>query len=113
MLVLQWLNLLLLQLVDSNLLDNKEHQQHGMTSLVDRPTTFGGIRMGEGIKPGLVTVTPLTWGTGNHTGPTVSSGTGAGGRGGPIVIENIITLYGHIIDRRIRKVALDDFGMQV
>ena len=30
--------------------------------------------MGEGRKPELVTVTPLTRGTGNQSGPTVSSG---------------------------------------
>ena len=69
--------------------------------------------MGEGSKKELVTVTPLTRGTGNHTGPTVSSGTDGGRGGGPIVIENIITLDGHVIDKRIRKVALDEFGMQV
>jgi hypothetical protein len=79
--------------------------------MVDRPTTFGGARMGEGFKPELVTVTPLTRGTGNHTGPTVSSGGSRGG--GPMVIENIIMLDGQVIDKRIRKVALDDFGMQV
>ena len=42
--------------------------------------------MGEGFKPELVTVTHLTSytvneGTGNHTGPTVSSGGGGGGAG--------------------------------
>ena len=35
--------------------------------------------MGEGSKPELVTVTPLTRGTGNHSGPTVSSGGRFGG----------------------------------
>lgn len=42
--------------------------------VLDRPTTFNGVRMGEGFKPELVTVTPLIRGTGNHNGPTVSSG---------------------------------------
>jgi hypothetical protein len=37
--------------------------------------------MGEGFKPELVTVQPLTRGTGNHTGPTVSSSFGNGGGG--------------------------------
>jgi hypothetical protein len=68
--------------------------------------------MGEGSKPELVTVTPSTRGTGNHAGPTVSSG-GRFGGGQPIVIENIITLDGQVIDRRIRKVALDGYGLQV
>jgi hypothetical protein len=69
--------------------------------------------MGEGSKPELVTVTPLTRGTGNHTGPTVSSSSGGGGSSRPIVIENIITLDGQVIDKKIRKVALDGFGLQV
>ena len=64
--------------------------------------------MGEGYKPELVTVTPFTRGTGNHAGPTVSNG-GRFGGGQPIVIENIITLDGQVIDRRIRKVALGRF----
>ena len=37
--------------------------------------------MGEGFAPELVTVQPLTRGTGNHGGPTVSS-SGGGGMGG-------------------------------
>ena len=60
--------------------------------------------MGEGRKPELVTVTPLTRGTGNQSGPTVSSD-GRFGGGQPIVIENIITLDGQVIDRKIRKNA--------
>ena len=64
--------------------------------------------MGEGSKPELVTVTPLTRGTGNQSGPTVSSD-GKFGGSKPIVIENIITLEGQVIDRRIRKVALDEY----
>jgi hypothetical protein len=39
--------------------------------------------MGEGHEPELVTVTPLTRGTRNTSGPTVSSGGSfGGGRGG-------------------------------
>jgi hypothetical protein len=60
----------------------------------------------------LVTVQPLTRGTGNHIGPTVSSGSG-NGRSGPIVIENIVVLDGQVIDRRIKKVALGDYSYQV
>jgi hypothetical protein len=65
------------------------HAQKGISTVVDRPTTFGGVRMGEGFAPELVTVTPLTRGTGNQSGPTVGSG-GRFGAGQPIVIENII-----------------------
>jgi hypothetical protein len=68
--------------------------------------------MGEDFRPELVTVPPLTTGTGNHTGPTVSSSE-AGRNSGPIVIENIIMLDGQVIDKRIKKVALGDFGYQV
>ena len=58
--------------------------------------------MEEGFAPELVTVTPLTRGTGNQSGPTVSSG-GRFGRSKPIIIENIITLDGHVIDKRITQ----------
>ena len=54
----------------------------------------------------MVTVTPLTRGTGNPSGPLVSNGGWFGGGGRqPIVIENINTLDGQIIDKRIRKAA--------
>ncbi len=66
--------------------------------------------MGEGSKPELVTVTPLIWATKNHNGPTVSSGGGFGGSK-PIIMENIITLDGQVIDKRIRRVALGDIGL--
>ncbi len=36
-----------------------------------------------------------------------------GGSGRPIVIENVITLDGQVIDIRIRKVALEDNGLHV
>ena len=45
------------------------------------------------------------------TGRTVSSG-GRFGSSKPIVIENIITLDGRVIDKRIRQVALGDIGLQ-
>ena len=66
--------------------------------------------MGEGSKPELVTVQPLTRGTGNQSGPTVSSGGRLGGSR-PIVIENIITLDGQIKDKRIRKVVFDRYNL--
>jgi hypothetical protein len=69
--------------------------------------------MGECGAKELVTVTPLTRGTGNTSGPTVSSGGGFGGSNRPIVIENIIILDGRIIDKRIRQVALDGIGNQM
>jgi hypothetical protein len=53
--------------------------------------------MGEGFTPELVTVQPLTRGTGNQGGPTLSSSCG-GGSGRPIVIENIIALEGQVRD---------------
>ena len=91
-----------------------QHAQKGIQGIVDTPTTFKGVRMGEGGVKELVTVTPLTKGTGNHTGPTVSSGGGGrGGSGRPIIIENIIMLDGHVIDKRIKKVALGDQGLMV
>jgi hypothetical protein len=68
--------------------------------------------MGEGRKLELVTVTPLIRGTGNHDRPTVQSGGGYGGSR-LIVIENIVTLDGRVIDRRIGKVALDRIGLQI
>ena len=58
--------------------------------------------MEEGFAPELVTVTPLTRGTGNQSGRTVSSG-GRFGRSKPIIIENIITLDVHVIDKRITQ----------
>lgn len=86
--------------------------QHGYSGIVDTPTTFKGVRMGESFRPELVTVTPLTRGTGNHSGPTVQSGRGMGG-GGSVTINNIITLDGRQIAQFVRKVALDQVGMQI
>ncbi|MGB9168757.1 MAG: hypothetical protein WCB31_07520 [Nitrososphaeraceae archaeon] len=76
------------------------HAQHGFSGIVDTPTTFRGVRMGEGSKPELVTVQPLTRGS-------------FGGSGRPIVIENIITLDHQVIDKRINRVVLGDIGLQV
>lgn len=88
--------------------------QHGFSGVINQPTKYGGVRMGEGFKPELVTVQPLTRGTGN-TNSLVRAGGGLGGSGSnrPIIIENIITLDGKVIDKRIRQVALGDYGYQV
>lgn len=86
--------------------------QHGFSSVVNSPTKYGGVRMGEGFKPELVTVQPLTRGTGNTNGLARASTGGSGGNR-PIVIENIVTLDGKVIDKRIRQVALGDYGYQV
>jgi len=56
--------------------------------------------MGEGSKPELVTVTPLTRGTGNHCGPTVSSGRGFGGGARPIEIH----LHNEVGGRKYQKI---------
>ena len=47
--------------------------------------------MGEGFQPELVTVQSLTRGTGNHSGPTVSSGGGSGGRPLEIHTHNLLS----------------------
>jgi hypothetical protein len=86
--------------------------QHGFSGIVDRPTTMGGVRMGEGFKPELVTVQPLTRGTGNHSGPTVSSG-GFGGSSRPIEIHVHNEINGREIQRIIKRVALEDIGLQI
>ena len=67
--------------------------------------------MGEEFKPELVTVTPLTRGTGNHTGPTLSSGSRGSSRPLEIHIHN--EGGGREFQTVIKKVALEDFGMQV
>jgi hypothetical protein len=70
--------------------------------------------MGEGFAPELVTVQPLTRGTGNHGGPTVSSSGGGGGMGGnrSITIEVPVIIDNRIFGRAVKKVALEDFGLQ-
>ena len=47
--------------------------------------------MGEGFQPELVTVQSLTRGTGNHSGPTVSSGGGFVGRPLEIHTHNLLS----------------------
>jgi len=89
------------------------HAQHEFSGIVDTPTTFRGVTMGEGSKPELVTVTPLTRGTGNHSGPTVSSGGGRSGGSKSIEIHIHNEMGGREINRVIKKVALEDFGLQV
>ena len=76
---------------------------------------FLGVRIGEGFKPELVTVQPLTRGTGNHGGPTVSSSGGGsgGGSGRPIEIHLHNEVGGREFQRVIKKFALEDFGLQV
>ena len=86
--------------------------QHGYGGVVNRPTSLGGVRMGEGFNPELVTVTPLTRGTGNHTGPTVGS-TPMGGGGGSVVNNITVVLDGRVIQRFVEKTALSGVGMQV
>lgn len=62
----------------------------------------------------LVTVQPLTRGTGNHSGPTVSSTPGSlGGKGRPIEIHVHNEINGREIQRIIKKVALEDIGYQI
>jgi hypothetical protein len=73
---------------------------------------FFSIHYRSGFKFKLVTVISLTRGTGNHGVPTVSS-TSGGGSSRPIVIENIVILDGQVIDKRIKKVALGEYGLQV
>jgi hypothetical protein len=86
--------------------------QHGFSGIVDRPTTMGGVRMGEGFKPELVTVQPLTRGTGNHSGPTVSSSP-IGGNNKTIVIEVPVIIDNRVFGRAVKKIALEDIGLQV
>jgi hypothetical protein len=63
--------------------------------------------------PELVTVTPLTRGTGNHNGPTVSSDGLKGSSNRPIVIEVHNILDGREIRRFVKKRVLSDVGLQV
>lgn len=59
-----------------------------------------------------MTVQPLTRGTGNHGGPTVSSTSGGRG-GGPIEIHLHNEVVGREFQRVVKKVALEDFGLQI
>lgn len=67
--------------------------------------------MVEDFVPELVTVTPLTRGTGNLFGPTVGGGAGSSGRAKEIHINNI--LDGREIGRFVNKVTLEDIGIQI
>jgi hypothetical protein len=67
--------------------------------------------MVEGFVPELVTVTPLTRGTGNHFGPTVGGGAGYSGRAIEMQINNI--LNGREIGRFVNKVSIEDIGIQI
>lgn len=69
--------------------------------------------MGEGFKPELVTVQPLTRGTGNHGGPTVSSSGGGGGGNRIITIEVPVIIDNRVFGRAVKKIALSDIGLQV
>ena len=87
--------------------------QQGFSGIVNRPTTYRGIHMGESFSPELVTVTPLTRGTGNHFGPTAASSGGGGSGTRTIVIEVHNILDGREIGKFVRKVALDEIGTQI
>jgi hypothetical protein len=69
--------------------------------------------MGEGGAPELVTIQPLTRGTGNHGGPTVLFGIGdAGGGVKPSEIHVQSEINGGEIQRIIKKV-LNYIGLQI
>jgi hypothetical protein len=64
----------------------------------------------EGFNLELVTVTPMTRGTGNQFRPTVGGGSSSG-RTVEIHVHN--NLDGREICRYIKKVTLDDIGIQI
>ena len=62
--------------------------------------------MGEGFAPELVTVQPLTMGTGNHQGPTVSSSSGGGGESSrPIIIEIPVVIGKRVFGRAVKQLS--------
>jgi hypothetical protein len=70
--------------------------------------------MSEDFRPELVTVQPITRGTGNHSGPTVSSTPGGLRRNSsPIDIHVHNELNGRERQRIIKKFALDDIEYQI
>jgi hypothetical protein len=73
---------------------------------------FSSIHYRSGFNSKLVTIQPLTRGTGNHGGPTVSSGIGAGGNNRPIEIHVHNKIGGREFQSH-KKVALEDIGLQV
>ena len=89
----------------------------GFSGVVNRPSMIGSgldrVKVGEDFKPELVTVTPLTRGTGNTYGGLNRASAGGGGSGGDTVIEISLVLDGQIIDRRIQRVASRGLGAQV
>ena len=86
--------------------------QQGFSDIVNRRTTYRGIHMGESFSPELVTVIPLTRGTGNHFGLTAASG-GGGCSGRILTIEVTVILDNKVFGRAVKKVALEDIGIQI
>ena len=84
-----------------------------LNTKIDCPTTFKGVRMDEGFLPELVTVQPLTIGTGNHQGPTVSSSGGRRGSRGMVEIHLHNEVGGREFQRIIKQPTLGDYGLQV
>ncbi|HTH22820.1 MAG TPA: hypothetical protein VL854_11435, partial [Nitrososphaeraceae archaeon] len=91
------------------------HAQKGFSGIVNRPTTYKGVRMGEGFKEEMITVTPLTRGTGNHMGPTVSSDKGSGGgrSNTPINFVIPVVINNREFGRAVKQTTLEDMGLQV
>ena len=85
--------------------------QRGFSGIVSSPSTYKGVHMGEGFSPELITVTPLTRGTGNHFGPTANSFSGQSGQ--PIVNNINVILEGRVIQRFVEKTALSNVGIQI
>ena len=85
--------------------------QRGFSGIVSSPSTYKGVHMGEGFSPELITVTPLTRGTGNHFGPTANSFSGQSGQ--PIVNNITVVLDGRVIQRFVEKTALSNVGIQI
>jgi hypothetical protein len=58
---------------------------------------------------------PFMRGTGNHNGQTISfGGTGAGGGGNrSITIEVPVIIDNRVFGRAVKKIALEDIGLQV
>jgi len=63
-------------------------------------------------KPELVTVQPLTRGTGNHFGPTVNGGLQSN-KNQNITVPITVVLDGRVIQRFVEKVALNNIGLQI
>lgn len=90
--------------------------QHGFSGVINSPTSYGGVQMGEGFKPELVTVQPLTRGSGNTGGlnrAMAGNGISGGGSGGPIVNNITVVLDGRVIQRFVEKTALGNYSNMV